>query len=416
MKTKVLAFTTLFAMVLGAEAATVSQVLVRQQWPWSAKVRIDYSLVCETGESCDVDVTVKSEDGTVIPSLDNAFTGDRREVGTGDHVIWWDPVASGAADLPKVLKFEVTAANDPQRYIVIDISSTNACTLAYLAQPPAGGFNTDEYKTTKIVLKHVKPGSFIMGTPEDEWGRRTAISGNYVNDMPQHRVTLTQDFWMGLFPITFQQASIVHGSEFGKTGTYAANQKASSPASNVNVEDLIGWGGASDPSWYDSPVPREGSWLYALQANIVSGAIPEGTHFGLPTEAQWEYVCRAGTTTAFNNGTDSIDGVGPATPVSKPMYPVGGYNPNAWGFYDFHGCVWQWTIDSHGANIGTAAVTDPYAKTSKDDLWPTLRGGSYSTSSAVSGDVRSGSRYYKTCSGTSRDSLCGARIVIVRKP
>ena len=163
-----------------------------------------------------------------------------------------------------------------------------------------------------------------MGTPEDEAGRRTATSGNDVLDMACHKVTITKDYWLGVFPLTFKQATLVNGSEMGKTSTYVANQKDSSPAARLSLVAMIGWAGSADPSWYASPVPLEGSWLYKLNAGITSGQIPSGTHFSLPTEAQWEYACRAGTTTAYGNGTDSITGSGPQTPATRPMYPVGG--------------------------------------------------------------------------------------------
>jgi formylglycine-generating enzyme required for sulfatase activity len=107
--------------------------------------------------------------------------------------------------------------------------------------------------------------------------------------------------------------------------------------------------------------------------------------------------------------------MGPVVPNSKPMYPVGGYAPNAWGFYDMHGCVWQWTIDSYsGYKPGADNLTDPYSPMTASSYWPALRGGSYSTSSAPSRDNRSGSRYYKTYSVD--DGYVGARIAIVKAP
>ena len=163
-------------------------------------------------------------------------------------------------------------------------------------------------------------------------------------------------------------------------------------------------------------MPLEGSWLHALASGISSGSLPAGTHFCQPTEAQWEYACRARTTTRYGNGTDSIAGIGPAYPSYHPMYPVGEYAPNAWGFYNMHRCIWQWTIDSYWYNSGTAAQVDPLTtlspgSASGGSIWPALRGGTYGTSSTDDGDARSGSRYYKTY--TVDDSGVGARIAIV---
>lgn len=404
------------AFAATAGAATIDHVCVRQMWPWNEKVRIDYTLSGTAGEVADVSVTVRDAAGNTLAPLSSSFSGDLNEVAPGEHVIWWNPAASGLELGSTQLTFSLTAEADPQRYCVIDISQENAYAVSYYATSPVGGWNTDEYKTTKIVFRHVKPGTFMMGTPEDETGRRTATSGNDVFDMAQHKVTITKDYWLGIFPLTFKQATLVNGSEMGKTTTYVANQRDSSPAVRLSATTMMGWPDGSNTAWFAAPVPLEGSWLYKLNAGITDGQIPNGTHFSLPTEAQWEYACRAGTTTAYGNGTDSITGIGPQTPSSRPMYPVGGYSSNAWGFYDMHGCVWQWTLENHNGyvNGSTVAMTDPFYAPSLSAYWLILRGGTYSTSTTSTRDNRSGTRYYKT--NTSNESYLGARIAIVKAP
>lgn len=402
-------------LTAAAGAATVGQMCVRQMWPWHEKVRIDYTLEGNAGETADINVTIRDAGGAVLRPVDSSFSGDLLEVAPGEHVIWWDPSASGLDLGNTALEFTLAAEADAQRYCVIDISVTNEYAVSYRETPPAGGWNTDEYKTTKMVFRHVKAGSFLMGTPEGEEGRRTATEGNMIKDMTLHNVTLSHDYWLGIFPLTYKQASIVNGATLGATGTYVANQKDASPAVRLSVSQIIGWAGTSDASWYGSPVPREGSWLYKLNAGIVSGALPDGTHLAIPTEAQWECACRAGTTSAYGNGTDSIEGIGPTAPNRRPMYPVGGFSPNAWGFYDMHGCVWQWTVECYSAyNTGDAAVTDPFYPLSSTQIWPALRGGSYGTSGTPTRDNRSGTRRYMTYSNN--DSSVGVRIAIVKAP
>ena len=192
-KNMLLPFTAAFAATAGA--ATIDHVCVRQMWPWNEKVRIDYALSGTAGEVADVAVTVRDAAGNTLTPLGSSFSGDLSEVALGEHVIWWDPTASGLELGNTQLTFTLAAEADPQRYCVIDISQENAYSVSYLAAKPAGGW-TDEYKTTKIVLKHVKPGTFVMGTPEDEVGRRAESSGNIVFDMAQHKVTITKDYWL----------------------------------------------------------------------------------------------------------------------------------------------------------------------------------------------------------------------------
>ena len=98
-----------------------------------------------------------------------------------------------------------------------------------------------------------------------------------------------------------------------------------------------------------------------------SGKLPEGYEFTLPTEAQWEYACRAGTTTALNSGKNlsneekcpEMDEVGWYDGNSDEMtHPVGQKKPNAWGLYDMHGNVWEWCLDWKG-DYPETTVVDP---------------------------------------------------------
>ena len=412
------------AMVMASmacEAASVGEVCVRQMWPWHEKVRIDYTLSGEPGELSDIKVTVRDPSGKEVIPLCSSFSGDLMEVLPGERVIWWDPTASGLELGNTQLSFTLEAESDPKRYCVIDISEPGAYKVSYHEAAPAGGWNTDEYKTTKMVFRHLRPGTFLMGTPEDEVGRRTENVGNDVKDMDRHRVTLTKDYYLAIFPLTFKQATLINGSELGKTSSYVAYQKETSPAVNISVKELLGMsgGGTGNPTpqqWYASPVPLEGSLLHVLGSNIKESAIPEGMHFALPTEAQWEYACRAGTISAYGNGSDSVEGIGPLRPNSSPMSPVGKYNPNAWGFYDMHGCVWQWTIDIYSGynKSDDRDVVDPYYPMSPSSYWAALRGGCYAESFTVVTDNRSGSRHYRTYSV--KTSVAGVRIAIVKAP
>ena len=415
-----LVFLSMIAAATTCSAAVVEQVCVRQMWPWHEKVRIDYTLAGEIGELSDITVKVRDVKGNELKPLGSSFSGDLLEVLPGERVIWWNPAEAGIEIGNKQLTFTLEAEADPQRYCVIDVSEANKYKVTYHEKAPDGGWNTDEYKTTKIVFRHVKPGSFIMGTPADEAGRRTGTEGNNVKDMDLHKVTLTKDYWLAIFPLTFKQATLINGSEFGKTSSFVANQKETSPAVSISMRELLGMNdyqteNPTPAEWYASPVPLDGSWFYKLNAGITEGALPQGTRLGLPTEAQWEYACRAGTTSAYGNGTDSIEGIGPIRPNSSPMKPVGGYNPNAWGFYDMHGCVWQWTIDSYGGYVtGSGEKTDPYYPMTPKSYWPALRGGTFADSSTPTRDNRSGSRHYRTYSVNS--SFLGARIAIVKAP
>ena len=113
-----------------------------------------------------------------------------------------------------------------------------------------------------------------------------------------------------------------------------------------------------------------------------------GLTFDLPTEAQWEYACRAGTSTPWSTGDDAskINGIFDSGYSFKV---VGSYAPNAWGFYDMHGNVREWCVDAAYTRLGTDAETDP--KGSPGDYARLLRGGG---ADSPASDVRSARRYW----------------------
>ena len=184
-----------------------------------------------------------------------------------------------------------------------------------------------------------------MGSPQGELGRD--------DDEVQHRVTLTRDYFIGIFPCTQRQYELVKG------GNPSNFKGGGLPVENVSYDDLRGTDRGS--RWPASSDVDSGSFFGRLRERT-------GLAFDLPTEAEWEHACRAGTTSALNSGKDitsesascpNLDAVawygknsGDAT------HPVGQKQPNAWGLYDMHGNVWEWCLDWFGG-YPTADATDP---------------------------------------------------------
>ena len=116
----------------------------------------------------------------------------------------WDANAEGVNFKSQDVKVFAGIVHYAEKYMVIDVSggsSTNVYPVTYYNGVPDGGFNTDEYKTDKIALRLIPPGSFVMGSPTTEPGRTTATAAREV----QHPVAITRPFYIGVFEITQQQ-------------------------------------------------------------------------------------------------------------------------------------------------------------------------------------------------------------------
>ncbi|MEX2213794.1 MAG: SUMF1/EgtB/PvdO family nonheme iron enzyme [Phycisphaeraceae bacterium] len=188
-----------------------------------------------------------------------------------------------------------------------------------LTPPPTPITNTVNMK-----LVWIKPGSFDMGSPASEAGRDPGEV--------QHRVTLTKGFYMGTTEVTQAQWKVVMG-----------NDPSAFKGDDLPVESV---------SWDDTV-----AFCRKLSEK-------EGKTYRLPTEAEWEYTCRAGTSTAFHSGNVVSDLAavawygGVQGNSDNKTHPVGSKKANAWGLYDMHGNVWEWCHDWLD-NYPSQAIVDP---------------------------------------------------------
>ncbi len=258
------------------------------------------------------------------------------------------PVRREPARREACVKLEEAASS----YLIVDLSGgTNAASypVRYSATPP--DLKDDSCRTSNLWLRLVPAGSFMMGSPADEAGR----CGN--EDL--HQVTLTKPFYMGVFEVTQKQWELVVGDR------PATQQGDLRPVECMTYHNVRG---DSDWEYWEGEASRYAtSFMGVLRAKT-------DLAFDLPTEAQWEYACRAGTRTAFNNGKNLSGADKCANLAELGRYvdsaeedqdeylkyaTVGQYLPNAWGLYDMHGNVEEWCVDRYQPSLGTNAVVDP---------------------------------------------------------
>jgi formylglycine-generating enzyme required for sulfatase activity len=282
--------------------------------------------------------------------------------------------------------------NKEKTYMVVDLKDWS---VSYLSDVPTGGW-TDEYKTEKLVLRYIPAGTFMMGSPEDELGRE---KNEY-----QHKVTLTRPFYMGVFQVTQSQYELVTGNNPSKL------RGKTRPVEQVSYAMIRGE--KKGLKWPENDLVDDDSFIGILRKKLK-------LNFDLPTEAQWEYACRAETTTALNSGDNLTDDKecqnmakvgryhlngGVKKEYDPPESPedirslkrwgfkifkrelhedeghvaVGSYLPNNWGLYDMHGNVWEWCLDYYDVDnyMYKMDATDPKGiPTNKGGR--VIRGGSF---------------------------------------
>ncbi|MFZ4464055.1 MAG: SUMF1/EgtB/PvdO family nonheme iron enzyme [Bacteroidales bacterium] len=296
------------------------------------------------------------------------ITGDAGEKynATGTHLFEEIPVGT------YTIKVSATSYTTATETTLVKTGETSNKSIKLLKPlTPSDGGNTS---ADGIDMVFVKGGTFTMGSPTNEAKRS--------DNETQHQVTLS-DFSIGKYEVTQKQWQFIMGSN-----------PSSFKGDNLPVENV---------SWSD------------VQEFIQKLNQKTGKTYRLPTEAEWEYACRAGTSTPFNTGNNlttsqaNYDGNYPYNNNPKGEYraktmPVGSFAPNAWGLYDMHGNVWEWCNDWYG-DYNSGSQSNPQGASSGS--YRVYRGGGWGDFARL---CRSADRNYDAPGN--RYSRIGFRLVL----
>ena len=410
--------------------AKVSNVSIVQN-DASAKVSITYNLESDA----IVTLSVATNGVTLGSSCLKRLVGDvNRMVRAGEgKTIHWFPAKSFPGNLiaDGSLSASITlwSPDSPPDYLVCDLTVTNGVSYYVDADALPYDVTNNLYKMSSYVMRRIhatgrpwRMGSPVQGETGDTDESRTTVTVT-------HNVVLTNDYYIGVFPVTQKQYWFMTGGSLDG-GVDNAHFKSTAdafvcPMENVSYESLRG------TDW-----PKSGR---TVSGSLLKIRALTGLALDLPTEAQWEFACRAGTGTAYNNGkncTTAKDGNAACPNLAEVgwyggnknqnfygnakdgnTYEVGLLAPNAWGLYDMHGNVFELCLDWYSEG---AAYTGTFADGWENGV-PTLepvgaengtlrvgRGGSYFYS-----PLRARSCYRSSVEPGTESSHYGFRFVCV---
>lgn len=326
----------------------------------SKRVTIGYEL---EGAPAIVTVDILTNGVSIGSEHLTHMAGDvNRRVEAGAHAVSWQPCKAWrgnvVADGSVTAKVSAWALNEPPPYMVVDLAVKGGNAVRYFASAeelPYGGVTNDAYKTDLLVLRKcpAENVTWRMGASENEVGRigkrETA-----------HLVTLTNDFYIGVYPVTQKQ----YFNLMGTWPSFYTARREMRPVQSLSFNQIRG----SATDGYDWPkngsTVAEGTFLHKLRSQT------GGILFDLPLDAQWEFACRAGCGAALYDGTEIVGNTNPVNleRLGRFMYSggrqngdvaypadtdpdvggtaiVGSFEPNAFGLYDMLGNVWEATRD-----------------------------------------------------------------------
>lgn len=389
MKTTMFAACLIGAASAFAGVATVSNVSVEQSAA-SRRVTIKYTLSAPAVVT--VDIQTNRGDGVYASigaeNLATVWKDVNRRVTpatTGQNEIYWQPCKDWQGvkfDSANMVKAVVTAWADDATPDYMAVSLTTKSNVFYYVSEAAvpGGVKDNRYKTDWLLMRKIPAQgvTWRMGIAPAEKGY-----DENAHRAVAHLVQLSADYYMGIYPVTQKQYS--HFS-----GWYRKGAPSGDNAGDIKPAGGLDWGALRSGEWPNDPSHSSVSDAMLKIRNNT------GIAFDLPTEAQWEFACRAGSGSILYTGEtwneENLGKVGWFASNTTHLEDVGQKQPNLWGLYDMLGNVQELCLDYYADKYIVSEngdpLTDPEGATTGNSYvtWPrTVRGGCYSSDTTSCG-------------------------------
>ena len=355
------------AMAVCAESA-IENVIVRQRWPWSKVVDIDFVV---TGEATGVKFTAKYDGAEEFVLAEKDLSGKAKSAEMfepGVHHLEWNPASAGLGEV-ELKNFTVKAEHDDKTYLILNL---NDGSYRYAAAEPEGGWLADPANyQTNIVFRRVPKGTRYLGLTTEFDTKFNA--SNYAH---KREVTLTSDYYLSVFLTTGAQRKYIDGEKTNVSDEKNTYEGRTYPEMRGNVDD-------DGIDWPHTEHKVKPGCVIANLRNIVKSTFSSDWIVDLPTSSQWEYAAKA--TTPF----DELLSVGEIKVTDEDLYEkftnnvdlvaiwhhnnaewgkddttIGRKRPNGWGFYDMIGLGFEWCNDWYQNSYKDYSGVDPVGPTS----------------------------------------------------
>ncbi len=389
-----------------ADAATISDVTVRQLWPWSGDVDIGFTV---SGANTAVKFIAQYDGVEPFELKEHDLTGDFFNAAPGRRHVRWSPARAGldADSLTNFRIISVTPDATDHTYMILNLVDGSYSFAA--AEPEGGWLANPEHYQTKMVFRRIPAGTASLGLAKalkDKLGTSAHTAA--------HTATLSSDYYLGVFPATGAQNYYVTQRAAGNIRD-VSSYTAKIPDSGTSYINLRG-GTSSGINWPNTKYEVADGSTIAAYRRLVAGTFSADWNIDLPTVVQWEYAARATTPStqlwsvggtaddSYETYTNCLDQI--ATWIhnasSNPNSLVGQNRPNGWGLYDMIGLCYEWNLDWQANSTTNYSGTDPVGpksgtNRSRRSCNTTTTTFTYFTTATIGTNGESSSHHYRLC-------------------